>query len=74
MPDTVDKVAERLARLEVTVAKGFHDTELRFREIIQRLEEGEARDQALSRKIDESTESLRTEIRRLYPRRPDPTL
>jgi hypothetical protein len=30
MEDTVDKVAERLARFEETVAKGFFDSGLQF--------------------------------------------
>ena len=30
MPDTVEKVAERLAQLEKTVAEGFHDTNARI--------------------------------------------
>lgn len=71
MGDGGDRVAERLARLEVAVSRGFHDNELRCREIISQLQQSESR---LSRKIDESTESLREELRRLYPRRPDPTL
>jgi DNA-binding ferritin-like protein len=49
MPETIDKVSERLARLEVTVAQGFRDCE--------------ARDAALSEKIDVNTESLRDDIR-----------
>ena len=49
MAETVDKVAERLANLEVTVAQGFHDSELR--------------DFDLSRKIDVATEALRTDVR-----------
>jgi DNA-binding ferritin-like protein len=49
MADTVDKVAERLAHLEVTVAQGFHDAELR--------------DINLSRKVDVVSESLRSDIR-----------
>lgn len=71
MPDTVDKIAERLARVDVTVAQAFHDTELRFQQIEAQLKATESR---LTRKIDENTESLRTEIRRVYPRLPDPTL
>ncbi len=49
MAETLDKVAERLTRLEVTVAGGFQDAELR--------------DSALSRKIDVNTESLRGDLR-----------
>ena len=49
MAETLDKVSERLTQLEVTVAQGFHDAEMR--------------DLTLSRKIDVTTESLRDEIR-----------
>lgn len=56
MEDTVDKVAERLAQLEVTVAKGFHETASRF-------QDAELRDLALSRKIDVATEALRGDLR-----------
>ena len=55
----------------MTVAQGFHDTGLRFQQIEAQLQATESR---LTRKIDENTESLRTEIRRVYPRLPDPTL
>jgi signal transduction histidine kinase len=48
MADTVEQVAERLAQLEVTVAQGFHDMELRF--------------SAMSRKIDITVEALRGDI------------
>lgn len=61
MDETVDKVAERLARLarlEVTVAQGFHETKSRFHE-------AELRDHALSRKIDVNTESLRADFQTL---------
>ena len=47
--ETLDKVSERLVRLEVTVAQGFHDAELR--------------DLSLNRKIDVTTEALRSDIR-----------
>ncbi len=70
MKDTVDKVAESLARLEVTVAEGFYANNQRFDAIDrrfdgvdQRLHEAELRDIALSNKIDANTESLRAEIR-----------
>ena len=49
MADTVEQVAERLAQLEMTVAKGFHEMDLRF--------------QTMSGKIDIITESLRDDIR-----------
>lgn len=67
MADTVDKVAERLANLEVTAAKGFHETNRRFdsltADINTRFREAEERDIALSRKIDVTAESLRGDIR-----------
>jgi hypothetical protein len=56
MTDTVEKVAERLARLETTVAEGFRDNGLRFQGI-------EARLDALDNKIDVSVESLRGDIK-----------
>lgn len=49
MEDTIENVAKRLTNLEVTVARGFHDAELR--------------DSALSRKIDVNAEALRGDIR-----------
>ena len=54
--DTLDKVAERLVRLEVTVAQGFHEAKSRFHD-------AELRDMTLSRKIDVNTESLRSDLR-----------
>ena len=44
-----EKLEERLTRLEVTVAQGFHDAE--------------ARDLALARKIDIQTEAIREDLR-----------
>jgi hypothetical protein len=49
MSENVEKVSERLTQLEVTVAQGFHDAEMR--------------DLALSSKIDVISESMRDEIR-----------
>ena len=49
MAETLEKVEERLTRLEVTVAQGFHDSE--------------QRDLALSRKIDIQTEAIRADLR-----------
>jgi len=49
MAETIDNVSERLTKLEVTVAQGFHDAEMR--------------DLALSSKVDVTVESLRDEIR-----------
>lgn len=54
--ETLDKVSERLVRLEVTVAQGFHDAKARFHG-------AELRDMALSRKVDVNTESLRSDLR-----------
>ena len=71
MRDTVDRVGERLARLEVAIVRGFHDNEVRFRQVEAQLQQSESR---LNRKIDDSTESLLEEIRLLYPRLPEPTL
>ena len=48
MADTIDSVAERLARLEVTVAKGFHNSE---QQIL-----------ALSRKVDIQVEAIRADL------------
>ena len=84
MAETVDRVAQRLASLEVTVAKGFHETsqqldgvnsnfksvdqrfqdvDQHFKEVHRRLHEAELRDIDLSRKIDVTTETLRSDIR-----------
>ena len=49
MAETLDNVSERLTRLEVTVAQGFHDAE--------------QRDLALARKIDIQTEAIREDLR-----------
>lgn len=43
MADTVDKVSERLAELEVTVAQGFHDLRPRFQSIDQSFEQVDQR-------------------------------
>ena len=58
LPDTVEKVAERLAKLEATVAEGFHENKARFAALDARLD-------ALDRKIDISVESLRGDFRTL---------
>ena len=55
MSDTLDKVADRLARLDMTVAEGFHDTKVRFHD----MEQGVL---ALSRKIDVQTEAIREDL------------
>lgn len=49
MTDTVEKVAERLAHLEKTVAEGFYDTNARIT--------------ALDNKLDVSVESLRGDLK-----------
>ena len=51
MGDTVDKVAERLTKLEVTVAQGFHEVSRQFRDT-------ETRDSELGRRIDGNSERL----------------
>ncbi len=56
MTDTVEKVAERLAQLEKTVAEGFHANTTRFRGLDARLD-------ALNNKIDVSVESLRGDLK-----------
>jgi hypothetical protein len=56
MSDTLETVAERLARLEVTVAEGFHDTKVRFHDMEQGL-------LTLSRKVDVQTEAIREDLR-----------
>ena len=48
MAETFDKLEERLTRLEVTVAQGFYNAEMR--------------DSALSNKIDVNTEALRSDL------------
>ena len=70
MAEAVDKVAERLARLEVTVAEGFHENSQQFegvrselKSVAQHFHEAELRDIALSRKIDVATEALRGDLR-----------
>ena len=63
MADTVDKVAERLAKLEMTVAEGFHSVEGRLRSIDQTLHDAELRDLALSQKVDVTAEALRGDVR-----------
>ena len=55
MADSLDKVAERLAKLEVTAAEGFLETRTRFHEM-------EQRDLALSRKIDVQVEAIREDL------------
>jgi hypothetical protein len=49
MAETLERVEERLTRLEVTVAQGFHDTE----QLVL----------AMARKIDVQTEAIRGDLR-----------
>jgi tetrahydromethanopterin S-methyltransferase subunit G len=70
MEDTVDKVAERLAQLEKTVAEGFFANSEQFKRAGGRFTSIEAhfnamdlRLDALDHKIDISVESLRSDIK-----------
>jgi len=70
MPDTVEKVAERLARLESTVAKGFFENSQRFDRLDGRMDQLdgrmdrlERRMTALDNKLDVSVDSLRSDIK-----------
>ncbi len=56
MTDTVEKVAERLAQLEKTVAEGFHGNTKEHRGLFAQLE-------ALDNKINVSVESLRGDLK-----------
>ena len=49
MAETLEKVEERLTRLEVTVVQGFHDTE----QLVL----------AMARKYDIQTEAIRADLR-----------
>jgi hypothetical protein len=63
MDDVVEKVAERLAQLEKTVAEGFHGNTQRFQGMDARFESVDARFTALENKLDVSVESLRGDIK-----------
>ena len=63
MEDTVEKVAERLAQLEKTVAEGFFASSEQFKRIDARFNAMELRLDALDHKIDISVESLRSDIK-----------
>lgn len=63
MAETMDKVAERLARLETTVAEGFHDTSTRLQDVQARFEDLHARIGALDNKFDVVSESLRDDLK-----------
>lgn len=62
MRETVEKVAERLAQLEKTVAEGFHGNTQRFQGMDARFDSIDARFTALENKLDVSVESLRGDI------------
>ena len=62
LPDTVEKVAERLAHLEKTVAAGFHENTRQFNLAEARFGGLDARLDALDNKIAVSVESLRGDI------------
>ena len=57
MADSLDKVAERLARLELTVAEGFHNTRQRFQDL-------EDRFTAVGGKFDIQTEAIREDLQK----------
>jgi chromosome segregation ATPase len=52
MPDTVEKVAERLARLENTVAQGFYDVNRRFDNVDARFDKVDARLDKVDARLD----------------------
>ena|SRR6185436_12230011 len=55
MADPIETISESLARLELTVAEGFHESRARFRDM-------EQRDLALSQKIDVQVEAMRADL------------
>jgi hypothetical protein len=57
MADSLDKLAERLARLEVTVAEGFHDTRQRFQDLDERVA-------TMGSKFDIQTEAIREDLQK----------
>src|SRR6478609_6218360 len=59
MAETIDQVAERLARLELTVAQGFHECATRDTGLSLKIDLGLS---ALSQKVDINTESLRNDL------------
>lgn len=67
MTDTVEKVAERLAQLEKTVAEGFHENTRQFGRLEARFGARfgglDARLDALDNKLDVSVESLRGDLK-----------
>jgi hypothetical protein len=53
--ETIERVSERLARLEVTVAQGFHECAVRDGELGKRID-------ALTRKVDSNGDTLHRKI------------
>jgi hypothetical protein len=66
MSDTIDNVSERLTRLEVTVAQGFHDCSLRDDALERKTDsldrKFDAKFDALDRKIDSTADTLSRKI------------
>lgn len=60
MAETIDTVSERLTRLEVTVAQGFHESAARDAALDRKID---AVAETLNRKIDASTDVIREDIR-----------
>ena len=73
MSETIDNVSERLTRLEVTVAQGFHDCAKRDDALSRKIDTSsdalnrkiDSRTEVLSRKIDASTDAVREDLRTL---------
>jgi hypothetical protein len=59
MSETIDNVSERLTRLEVTVAQGFHDSAVRDEALDRKID---AKFGALDRKVDASSAALDVKI------------
>ena len=62
MSETIDNVSERLTRLEVTVAQGFHESAARDSALNRNIDSSA---EALNRKIDANTDTIREDIRAL---------
>jgi len=62
MSETIDNVSERLTRLEVTVAQGFHESAARDAALNRKIDSSA---EALNRKIDANTDTIREDIRAL---------
>lgn len=61
--DTIDKVSERLTKLEVTVAQGFLDNKREFQGVHREIKVLHGKVDALDRKIDAKTDALSSEIK-----------